>query len=79
MRTAELLNALAKADSGIKCMLVPNHATVNTLYSPLLVGEGKTLFAAAFQLAKKLAIHSQCPPSVNAALHEYDQHTESLI
>lgn len=79
MRTAELLNALAKIDPGIECTLVSGRAAVTTLYEPLLGGEGKTLFAAAFQLAKKLTVHPQCPASITAALSEYDEHTECLI
>lgn len=79
MRTAELLNALAEAEPGIECTLVSNFATVTPLYLPLLDGKGKTLFAAAFKLAKKLVTHPQCPSSVMAALRKYDQHTERLI
>jgi len=79
MRTTELLNALAEAEPGIGCTVTSGSASVTTLYAPPLKGEGTTLFAAAFQLAKKLTAHSQCPSAVNTALHMYDRHTERLI
>lgn len=78
MRTAELLNALAKADYGIECRVRADFATVTTLYKPELRGGAPTLFEAALLLAQRLHLHPHCPPEVRDALHEYDTHTANL-
>ncbi len=78
MRTAELLDALAKADNGIVCTVKPNHAIVISKYRPKMHGAGKTLFQAAFELAGKMRLHLDCPPEVRDALDEYEYHTACL-
>ena len=78
MRTAELLNALAKADPGIECTVTSDHATVTTLYEPRLSETAPTLFEAALRLAQRIHLHPPCPPKVRYALHEYDDHTVNL-
>jgi len=76
MRTAELLNALAKSSPGIECLLDARHATVTTLYQPSIRGLSTTLFTAAFEVAKQMIVHPDCPPAVKRALEAYDVHTQ---
>lgn len=78
MRTAELLNALAKSGAGIECTVKSDFATVTTLYKPGLRGGAPTLFEAALLLAQRVHLHPHCPPEVRDALHEYDAHTANL-
>jgi len=78
MRTAELLDALAKVDDGIVCTVKPNYAIVTSKYRPRMHGAGKTLFQAAFELAGKMLLHTNCPSEVKKALDDYEYHTACL-
>jgi len=78
MREAELLNALACHDPGVEVHLDSKRAAVTALYKPSLRGLGKTLFDAAFDLAKQMYRHPDCPPDVDAALEAYDNRTNIL-
>ena len=75
MRTSELSSALASRDPGIEITLDSRRATMSTLYEPILHGHGKTLFDAAFDLAKQMIRHPDCPPDVEAALDSYNGRT----
>jgi len=74
MRTAELLNALAKTEPGLLCQVGPNRSTVETLYKPRVRCSSPTLFEAALLVAAALFAHPDCPPKVRAALDAYDRH-----
>jgi len=78
VREAELLNALACHDPGVEVHLDSKRAAVTALYKPPLRGHGKTLFYAAFDLAKQMYQHPDCPPDVDAALEAYDNRTNIL-
>jgi len=78
MRTAELLNALAKVYPGIGCQVKADYATVTTFYRPELRSGAPTLFEAALLLAQALHLHPRCPPKVRDALHEYNAHSANL-
>lgn len=81
MRTIELLEALSQSGHGIECLLsnvyLP-HATITTLYLPVISADGLTLFDAAIKVAQKMIKHPDCPPYVKRALDAYNQHTEYL-
>jgi len=79
VRGQELLAALALKAPGIEMHMTPwPCATVATLYEPNIKASGQTLFDAAFEVARQMLYHSQCPPEVRAALEDYDKHTHIL-
>jgi len=78
MRTAELLNALAKTEPGLLCLVGPNCSTIETLYKPRVRYEAATLFEAALLVAAEVYIYHNCPAEVKAALDAYEHHTEAL-
>ena len=78
MRTAEILDALAKTEPGLLCTVGPNQSTVETLYAPQIRCSAPSLFKAARLVAIELHAHVHCPPAVSAALDGYEYHTACL-
>ena len=78
MRTNELLNALKRQKHGVEVIADDDSALCKILYAPYLYGNGKTIFDAAFQVAKRLINHPDCPESVKRALEEYDEHSRAM-
>lgn len=78
MRTAKLLDALAKAGNGITCTVKSDGVIVTSNYKPRMLGSGDTLFQAASQLAGKMSHHLDCPLEVKEALDDYYSRCLSL-
>ena len=81
MREAELLNALAQQDDGIRVIIKKDGIGISTQYTPFCYSEKKTLMSAAFDCAKQLleAVKENpddcyCP-DVLKALEAYDLHS----
>lgn len=75
MRTGELIKALSQENPGIRFIVTRHYATCTTLYDPPILGRGKTAFNAAFETARQLFKHPECPPCVKVALDKYEQQT----
>jgi hypothetical protein len=86
MREAELLNALAQAQGGIRVDIRANgHYMVSTCYKPSVKGVGKNLMNAArdcaiwlLDIVKDHPEYKESIPNVLAALDAYDNHSRML-
>jgi len=85
MREIELLDALKQENGGVQVNLTRKGVTVSTRYTPLVKGQGDTLFKAAFECAQKVLNAVKEQPDwrkdcadVLKALAEYDHHTQIL-
>ena len=82
MRGQELLAALGRQSPGVEIHMGrqcgEEYARVTTSYQPTITACAKTLFDAAFEVARQMIQHPDCPAAVANALEEYDRHTEAL-
>jgi len=77
MRTQEILDALAQGGS-VQVTVTADCCTVLLLHFPYIARQGKSVFDAAFQVAKHLAATDHMQDETREALEAYDRRTEIL-